>query len=88
MYEPETKFLYSGVGYCVAGRVAEVVLNQSLKEISQDALFRPRGLNRTTYLLSNAVRKTVPSAYLRQGSKLQQQLILAGRELRFILPGG
>jgi CubicO group peptidase (beta-lactamase class C family) len=52
LYEPGTKFTYSGTGYCVAGRVAEVALGQSLEEIAQDALFRPLGLNRTTYLRS------------------------------------
>ena len=49
VYEPGTKFLYSGSGYCVAGRVAEVALDQSLEEIAQDALFRPLGLSRTTF---------------------------------------
>ncbi|MEO2011940.1 MAG: serine hydrolase domain-containing protein [Pirellulaceae bacterium] len=88
VYEPGTKFLYSGSGYCVAGRVAEVALGQSLEEIAQAALFRPLGLNRTTYLPSKELRKTVPTAYLRQGGKLQKQPSMAERELRFILPGG
>ncbi len=88
VYEPGTKFLYSGSGYCVAGRVAEVALGQSLEEIAQAALFRPLGLNRTTYLPSKKIRKTVPTAYLRQGEKLQKQPSRTQRELRFILPGG
>ena len=75
VYEPGTKYLYSGTGYCVAGRVAEVALGQSLEEIAQDALFRPLGLNRTTYLPSKEVRKTVPTAYLRQGPRAGQQLM-------------
>ncbi|MHC4557525.1 MAG: serine hydrolase domain-containing protein, partial [Planctomycetota bacterium] len=88
LYEPGTKFIYSGAGYCVAGRVAEVALDQSLEEIAQDALFRPLGLNRTTYMPSKEVRKTVPSRYLRQGGKLQKQPSMAEIDLRFILPGG
>jgi CubicO group peptidase (beta-lactamase class C family)/type 1 glutamine amidotransferase len=88
LYEPGTKFTYSGTGYCVAGRVAEVALGQSLEEIAQDALFRPLGLNRTTYLPSKEVRKTVPTAYLRQRGKLQKQPSMAEIDLRFILPGG
>ena len=88
VYEPGTKFVYSGVGYCTAGRVAEVALGQSLEEIAQDALFRPLGLNRTTYLPSKESRQKVPTAYLRQGGKLRKQPSLAGQELRFILPGG
>ena len=73
----------------MAGRVAEVALGQSLEEIAQDALFRPLGLNRTTYLPSKEVRKTVPSWYLRQGGKLKKQRSMAEvEEFRFILPGG
>ena len=50
LYEPGTKFLYSGSGYCVAGRVAEAALGDQLFEkVAQDALFRPLGMNRTTY---------------------------------------
>jgi CubicO group peptidase (beta-lactamase class C family) len=88
VYEPGTKWIYSGSGYCVAGRVAEVALGQSLEEIAQDALFRPLGLNRTTFLPSKEVRKTVPTAYLRQRGKLQRQRSMAEIDLRFILPGG
>ena len=48
--EPGTKWIYSGIGYCVAGRVAEAALgNQSFEKIAQDALFRPLGMNNTTY---------------------------------------
>ena len=89
LYEPGTKYTYSGSGYCVAGRVAEVALGQSLEEIALDALFRPLGLNRTTYLPSKEARKTVPTGYLRQKGKLQKQPSMAKiEELRFILPGG
>jgi CubicO group peptidase (beta-lactamase class C family) len=88
VYEPGTRWLYSGSGYCVAGRVAEVALDQSLEEIAQDAVFRPLGLNRTTYMPSKEVRKTLPTRYLRQSGKLQKQPSMAEIELRFILPGG
>jgi CubicO group peptidase (beta-lactamase class C family) len=88
VYEPGTNWIYSGSGYCVAGRVAEVALGQSLEEIARDALFRPLGLNRTTFLPSKEVRRTVPTGYLRQNGKLRKQPSMAERELRFILPGG
>ncbi len=89
VYEPGTKWIYSGVGYCVLGRVAEVALGQSLEEIARDALFRPLGLNNTTFLPSKEARKTVPTGYLKKGGKLQKQPSLAQiEELRFILPGG
>ena len=45
--EPGTKWTYSGIGYCVAGRVAETALgDQSFEKVAQDALFRPLGMNR------------------------------------------
>jgi len=88
-YQPGTKFVYSGSGFCVAGRVAEVVLNQSLEQIAQEVLFRPLGLRHTTYLPSKEIRKTVPTAYSRQsGGVLERQPSRTGGELRFILPGG
>jgi CubicO group peptidase (beta-lactamase class C family) len=88
-YQPGTKFVYSGSGFCVAGRVAEVVLNQSLEQIAQEVLFQPLGLSRTTYLPSKEIRKTVPTAYSRQsGGVLERQPSRTGEELRFILPGG
>lgn len=92
-YEPGTKYIYTGTGYCVAGRVAEVALGQSLEEIAQDALFRPLGLNRTTFLPSKEVRKTMPTTYQwrRQSGKLQkarEQPSTTEIDLRFILPGG
>ena len=48
--EPGTKWTYSGIGYCVAGRVAEAALgDQSFEKVSQDALFHPMGMNNTTF---------------------------------------
>ena len=88
-YQPGTKFVYSGSGFCVAGRVAEVVLNQSLEQIAQEVLFQPLGLCRTTYLPSKEIRETLPTAYSRQsGGVLERQPSRTGGELRFILPGG
>jgi len=53
--EPGTKWIYSGIGYCVAGRVAEAALgDQSFEKVAQDALFRPLGMNRTTYAPTSA----------------------------------
>ena len=88
-YEPGTKWVYSGVGYCVLGRVVAVALGESLEMISQEALFRPMGLSNTTFLPSREMRKTVPTAYLRKGRRLKAKDSLSEiEELRFILPGG
>lgn len=88
-YQPGTKFVYSGSGFCVAGRIAEVVRGQSLEEIAQEVLFRPLNLSHTTYLPSKEIRETLPTAYSRQsGGVLERQPSRTGGELRFILPGG
>ena len=88
-YEPGTKWVYSGVGYCVLGRVLEVALGKSLEVISQETLFRPLGLSNTTFLPSREMRTTVPTAYNREGGQLKAKASLAEiDELRFILPGG
>ena len=88
-YQPGTKFVYSGSGFCVAGRVAEVARGQSLEEIAQEVLFQPLGFSRTTYVPSKEIRTTVPTAYSRQsGGVLERQPSRTGGELRFILPGG
>jgi CubicO group peptidase (beta-lactamase class C family) len=90
VYEPGTKFVYSGAGHCVAGRVAEVALgDQSLEKIAQDVLFRPLGLNRTTWLPSKEARKAAPPQYLRVKGKLQKQPTMGGNvDVRLIRPGG
>jgi len=50
IHEPGTKWTYSGIGYNVAGRVAESALgNQSFEQVAQVALFRPLGMNDTTF---------------------------------------
>lgn len=90
VYEPGTKWIYSGTGHCVAGRIAEVASgDQSLEKVAQDVLFRPLGLNRTTYLPSKEERKTVPPKYLREKGKLQKQPSMwENVNVRMILPGG
>ena len=70
-----------------SGEAEEGVL-VTLEEIAQDALFRPLGLKRTTFLPSKEARRTVPARYLRESGKLQKQPSMAESELRFILPGG
>ena len=88
-YEPGTKWVYSGVGYCVLGRVVEVALGESLEVIAQEVLFRPMGLSDTTLLPSREMRKTVPTAYVREGRELKAKDSSSEIEdLRFILPGG
>jgi CubicO group peptidase (beta-lactamase class C family) len=49
LWQPGSKNAYSGAGYCVLGRVAEVAANKPFEAIFQQALARPLGLERATY---------------------------------------
>lgn len=46
---PGTEYAYSGAGYCVAGRVAEVVTGESFEKNFQSRLAAPLKLQRTTF---------------------------------------
>lgn len=46
---PGERFAYSGAGYCVLGRVAEVAGGKSFEELLAEKLGRPLGWQRTTY---------------------------------------
>jgi CubicO group peptidase (beta-lactamase class C family) len=49
LWEPGTQFAYSGAGYCIAGRVAEVAESKEFDRILQERLCQPLGMSRTTY---------------------------------------
>ncbi len=46
---PGTNYAYSGAGYCVVGRVSEVVSDKSFEQLLQQDLATPLKLERTTY---------------------------------------
>ncbi len=47
--EPNEEFAYSGAGYCVLGRVAEVVAGKPFDELLAVRICQPLKLSRTTY---------------------------------------
>ena len=47
--EPGTEYNYSGAGYCVLGRVAELVTGKEFNELLAQHVCKPLGLKRTTY---------------------------------------
>jgi CubicO group peptidase (beta-lactamase class C family) len=49
LWQPGSDYAYSGAGYCVAGRVAEVAAGKPFEALFQETLARPLGLKRTTY---------------------------------------
>ena len=51
--EPGTEYAYSGAGYCVIGRVAEVKGGNSFEELFQAHIGKPLSFDRTTYFPQN-----------------------------------
>jgi CubicO group peptidase (beta-lactamase class C family) len=51
--QPGDMYAYSGAGYCVLGRVAELAAAKSFETILQQRLCRPIGLRRTTFFPAN-----------------------------------
>lgn len=47
--QPGAQYAYSGAGYCVLGRVAELATQQSFEDILQQRLCVPLNLTRTTF---------------------------------------
>lgn len=47
--EPGSRYAYSGAGYCVLGRVAEVASRESFEVFFQERVCEPLGLTRTTF---------------------------------------
>lgn len=46
---PGTLYAYSGAGYCIVGRAAEVALGETFEELLQNIICKPLDLGRTTY---------------------------------------
>ncbi len=49
IYQPGAEYAYSGAGYCVLGRVAEVDSGQSFETLFQQSIAQPLQLTRTSY---------------------------------------
>lgn len=47
--KPGIEYAYSGAGYCVLGRVAEVAVGESFEEVFQQRIGQPLSFRRTTY---------------------------------------
>ena len=50
IYEPGTKYAYSGEGISLLQFVVEELTNQSIEDLAQVKIFKPLGMNRTSYL--------------------------------------
>lgn len=83
---PGTKYDYSGYGYMVAGRVAEVVMGRSFQDLMRRHLLEPLGTNTASFVPGEPLRSLIPVQY----DRTNQGLIPRIREQtsRVVNPGG
>ena len=62
---------YSGIGYDVSGRVAEVVTGQSLEQLLQERICKPLGMEHTSFHPDAATRAALPTRYSRSDGGLR-----------------
>ncbi len=88
--QPGEEYAYSGAGYCVIGRIAEIVTGRPFDELLLERIGRPLGLERTTYFPPpgdpNVAAGAMPGTQGRQTHAATPHLLAA--KLRFPLVGG
>lgn len=88
--EPGTVFAYTGLGYMVAGRIAEVVTKQEFDALMKERMLRPVGATTATFYPSDELKSRMPTPYERTDGKLVKLDIAARAETAgsFPNPGG
>ena len=66
-YEPGTKVVYSDVGFMALGELVRVVAGRPLNEFARDVVFKPAGMNETTYLPGEALKARCAPTEQREG---------------------
>lgn len=87
---PGERFAYSGAGYCVVGRLAEVAAGKSFEQLLQERLCRPLGIKRVTYFPA-ADEANIAVGYVRgpSGVRLNREAPhVLHEDLRLPLIGG
>lgn len=90
--EPGRLYAYTGIGYMVAGRVAEVVSGQELGALMRERLLKPVGATTAVFQPSapEELKLRIPTAYERKNGELVRMDVAARGELAlaFPSPGG
>jgi CubicO group peptidase (beta-lactamase class C family) len=68
--EPGAVYAYTGLGYMVAGRIAELVTGKEYGALMKELLLEPIGATTATFYPSDELKKRMPTAYQRQGGQL------------------
>lgn len=53
IYSHREKFFYQNIGYMIAGHVAETSMHQSYESLVEERIFKPLGMNHSTFSLSD-----------------------------------
>ena len=64
--EPGTLYAYTGLGYMVAGRIAELVTGKEFGALMQEMLLEPIGASVATFYPSDELKAQMPTAYERK----------------------
>jgi arylsulfatase A-like enzyme/CubicO group peptidase (beta-lactamase class C family) len=83
---PGTNYDYSGDGYLVAGRIAEVVMGRSFQDLMRRYLLEPLGTQSATFVPSEHMRPMIPVQYDRTNRGLIPRI--REQSPRSISPGG
>jgi CubicO group peptidase (beta-lactamase class C family) len=90
--EPGSRFAYTGLGYMVAGRVAEVVTGREFGALLRERLFEPVEARTAVFFPAAAeeLQRQIPTRYERAGGRLEPHVAAPqGEELiAFPSPGG
>ncbi|MBC8354985.1 MAG: serine hydrolase [Planctomycetes bacterium] len=96
VFEPDTKYQYSNAGINTAARIIEVVSGMSFEQFLDERLFKPLGMNDTTFWPSEAQAARIAKSYkpganssgLKETTIGQVQYPLTARVNRYPMPAG
>ena len=63
-YQPDTKVVYSDLGYILLGKIVEIVSSLPFEQYSKKYIFEPLEMNDTTYLPNVKRQRYAPTEYL------------------------
>ena len=88
--QPGKEFAYSGAGYCVLGRVAEIAAGKSFDQLLMEHVCRPLNLSSTTYFPSVNDDNVAVGHVMRDGTLSIAKLTphLLGKQHKLALIGG
>lgn len=86
--EPGTVYAYTGTGYMVASRVAEVVSGQEFGALMQERLLKPIGSTIAVFQpkVPEEIKQRIPTGYERRGGNLVPMDVAARTELALAFP--